>query len=106
MLKENWKSAKSDYTGTSYNFYNTKTKQWQQVWVDNKGGNLQLSGGLVEKKMILSSAWLKNDKGEEFQHKLTWIPNEDGSVNQLWETLNKSGQVQKTLFNGSYRSIH
>ena len=37
MLIENWTSAKGNYTGTSNNFYNYKTKQWEQIWIDNQG---------------------------------------------------------------------
>ena len=29
ILRENWTSATPGYTGTSNNFYNTKTKQWE-----------------------------------------------------------------------------
>ena len=31
VLRENWPGATSGYTGTSYNFYNYDSKQWQQL---------------------------------------------------------------------------
>ena len=46
ILRENWNSAKGKYTGTSNNFYNAKTKQWEQIWIDNQGGSLHLKGNL------------------------------------------------------------
>jgi len=45
VLQENWTSATGSYTGTSNNFYNYKTKQWEQIWVDNQGQSLHLKGG-------------------------------------------------------------
>ncbi|MBR9855320.1 MAG: hypothetical protein GYB37_12215, partial [Algicola sp.] len=32
-IRENWISAKSGYTGTSLNFFNGVTKEWEQLWV-------------------------------------------------------------------------
>ena len=52
-FQENWKSTKM--TGTSYNFYNATDKSWNQLWIDNKGGSLELKGSLVNGKMILKS---------------------------------------------------
>ena len=31
VLKEKWVSAKQGYSGTSMNFYNVKTRQWEQL---------------------------------------------------------------------------
>ena len=37
IIRENWKSFESSYTGTSYNFYDKLDKKWKQVWIDNQG---------------------------------------------------------------------
>ena len=42
ILRENWVSATPGYTGTSNNFFNLQTKQWEQIWVDNQGASLHL----------------------------------------------------------------
>jgi len=54
-LREKWTSATGDYTGTSYNFYNTFDKRWEQIWIDNGGQTLHLKGNLVDGSMVLSS---------------------------------------------------
>ncbi len=100
VLRESWTSASPGYTGTSYNFYNTSKKQWQQLWIDNQGGSLELAGQKVGNQMILSSQKFKNDKGQEVLHRITWTDNEDGTVRQLWETTT-DGSV-KIVFDGSY----
>ena len=42
IIRENWISAKSGYTGSSTNFYNSESKQWEQLWIDNAGAHLKL----------------------------------------------------------------
>ena len=42
VLQENWVSVKENFTGTSFSFYNPKTKKWHQVWVDRNGSNTKL----------------------------------------------------------------
>lgn len=55
LLRENWKSAKGNFTGTSTNFYNAKAGQWEQLWVDNQGGSLHLKGHKEGNQMILQT---------------------------------------------------
>lgn len=102
ILRENWTSAKGAYTGTSYNFYNAKTGQWEQLWVDNQGGFLQLKGNRKGNQMILQSEIEKNKDGQPFYHRITWTKNEDGSVRQLWETVTNGKEVT-IAFDGLYR---
>lgn len=103
IMQENWAAQGSPYTGTSYNFYNTSTGKWQQVWIDNQGGSLLLEGGLVGKEMILKSKEVKNAKGELQIDRITWTPNSDGTVRQLWETSTDKELNWKAAFNGMYR---
>ncbi|WP_262732581.1 hypothetical protein [Gaetbulibacter sp. NE] len=68
ILRENWTSAKGNFTGTSYNFYNAQKKQWEQIWVDNQGGNLHLKGHRKGNQMILRTENAKNKNGQTFYH--------------------------------------
>jgi len=102
VLRENWTSAKAGYTGTSSNFYNSNTDQWEQIWLDNQGGTLHLKGNRKGNQMILQSDELKNDKGEPFFHRITWTQNEDGSVRQYWETIT-NGKDITVAFDGLYK---
>ena len=101
VLKENWTSAKAGFTGTSYNFYNKQTKQWEQLWIDNSGNHLKLKGSWVGNAMVLASAPFKREDGKNYVNRITWTPNKDGTVRQLWEVL-QSGAVVNTVFNGIY----
>ena len=105
IIRENWISATPGYTGTSSNFYNSQTKQWEQIWIDNQGQSLHLKGNRKGNKMILSSDELINQNGESYINRITWTKNDDGSVRQLWEILQK-GKVTSVAFDGLYKKVN
>ena len=102
ILRENWTSAVGNFTGTSSNFYNAQTNQWEQIWLDNQGGILHLKGNRKGNQMILQSDELKNAKGEPYFHRITWTLNDDGSVRQYWETIT-NGKDVIVAFDGLYK---
>ena len=104
VLQENWVSARNNYTGTSYNFYDPQTEKWYQTWIDNKGGNLRLSGGMEGNSMVLYSEELIDQEGRHYTNRISWTPASDGSVRQLWEvSYRDSSSSWKTVFDGIYR---
>lgn len=102
MISENWKSSNGQFTGSSTNFYNAQTGQWQQLWIDNAGSYLYLSGGRNGNQMILSSEEIPREKEPPYTNRITWTDNEDGTVRQLWEIL-AQGEVINIAFDGLYR---
>jgi hypothetical protein len=104
VLREQWVSAKGGLTGTSLNFYNASTDKWEQVWVDSNGNALNLKGGLEGGRMVLSSEPAENAEGKLIVNRITWTPQPDGSVRQLWEVVTE-GQVARAVFDGYYRKI-
>lgn len=103
MLKEEWISTGTN-RGTSTNYYNKSDDNWNQVWVDNSGYNLVLKGKFTNGKMILKSKIAQNKKGN-YYNQITWIPNDDGSVTQLWEQFKPSGSLIQEVFKGIYKKI-
>ena len=104
VLQENWSSATPGYTGTSNNFYNLKTKQWEQIWIDNQGSTLHMKGTKVGKQMILRTDDETNAKGKTYFHRITWTDNDDGSVRQLWETITADSEIT-VAFDGLYKKV-
>lgn len=102
ILRENWTSATPGITGTSNNFYNAAKKQWEQIWVDNQGGNLHLKGNRIGNQMVLKTDLAKNKNGEPFYHRVTWTKNDDGSVRQYWETITNDKDIT-VAFDGLYK---
>ncbi len=104
VLQENWTSATPGYSGTSYNFYNTTTQQWEQLWIDNQGASLHLKGTRKGNQMILESDELTNKAGALYRNRVTWTANDDGTVRQLWEIISE-GKVISVAFDGLYRRV-
>lgn len=102
VIQENWTSAAGKYTGTSYNFYDPQDKHWHQTWIDNQGQSLRLTGGLEGKSMVLLSGEMKNAQQESVFHRITWTPNDNGSVRQHWESSSDAKNDWTTLFDGLY----
>ena len=103
VIQENWSSARSGYTGTSYNFYNPQTGKWHQTWIDNQGSSLLLTGQLEDGKMVMYSGAMKNQQGQDYINRISWTPNPDGSVRQLWEVSSDDGNKWTAVFDGVYK---
>jgi hypothetical protein len=83
------------------NAWNAARKQWQQYWVGSDGGVLELSGGLVDGRMVLSAE--HEVRGKQLTERITWTPNADGTVRQHWEQSVDGGKTWTTSFDGLYR---
>ncbi len=103
VMQENWAATGGGYTGTSYNFYNTSTGKWQQLWIDNVGGNLQLEGEWTGASMVLKSKEAKNRSSQLQTDRITWTPNADGTVRQLWEVSVDQEKSWTVSFDGVYK---
>lgn len=102
VMQENWESKVGPSRGTSYNYVDLKNNTWNQVWVDNAGFSLLLKGNLIDGKMVLKSDLVKGIQGD-YYNRVTWTPNNDGSVTQVWDYLNKKGKVIQEAFRGIYK---
>lgn len=99
VVHEHYETGKG-YSGESLNIYDAPRKTWHQTWVDSSGLLLRLEGGLVQGAMVLQGQTLAAD-GVGVRHRITWTPQPDGSVRQLWESTDKAGQWQ-VAFDGRY----
>ncbi|MDE5416382.1 hypothetical protein L3049_00080 [Labilibaculum sp. DW002] len=103
VLQENWISEKENFTGTSFSFYNSKIKKWQQIWIDKNGSNLLLKGIFADGKMILVSDPDSNMGEENSIHKITWMQLPNGDVKQSWESTIDKGKNWSIQFEGIYK---
>lgn len=105
-IAEHWSSGTGGANdGKSYNLYNRELGRWEQFWVDAKGNRLMLSGGLVDGNMVLEGRQERVDPktGVRRRERITWTPNADGSVRQLWESSTDEGKTWTVAFDGLYR---
>ena len=104
VLQENWQGAGAGgISGTSFNIYDRAAQRWHQTWVDAGGTLLQLDGGLVDGVMVLGGTRPAPNGIGTAQHRISWTPNEDGSVRQLWEASQDNGSTWQVIFDGLYQ---
>lgn len=100
ILQEKWRGS-SGGTGTSTNYFDASDSTWNQLWIDNTGSVLKLKGKLKNGVMVLKSDIQQGQNGEYYSQ-ISWTPNNDGTVRQLWEVFDKDGKPLRILFNGVY----
>lgn len=103
-IQENWQgTGPGGVSGTSFNIYDRANDQWHQTWVDSSGTLLELDGGLVAGSMVLQGERPAADGAGTATHRITFTPNPDGSVRQLWEA-SSDGETWTVLFDGLYKN--
>ena len=100
VLHEHYQTAKG-YSGESLNTYDLGRKRWHQTWVDNTSTLLLLDGNLQGHAMVLEGS-TTDAAGVVTRHRITWTPNDDGSVRQHWQSTDATG-TWVTAFDGLYR---
>ncbi|MEN9864790.1 MAG: hypothetical protein RL748_380 [Pseudomonadota bacterium] len=99
VLHEHY-TTPAGYSGESLNTYDATRKVWHQTWVDNTGLLLLLEGGFKDGKMVLEGNGF-DPRGQAIKHRISWSPNPDGSVRQLWESTDAAGKWS-VAFDGLY----
>lgn len=102
IVSEYWRGVKGS-TGRSYNYFNTSDSTWNQIWLDSYGTILNLKGRYEGNKMILKSKLTKGTKVDWYYNQITWTNNNDGTVTQTWEILDKNAHLLNTVFVGIYK---
>ena len=100
VLQETWAGA-SGSAGSSLNFYNVQTKEWEQFWVWRAGTVIHTKGIYADGKMVLEGK-SQNQEGNTQMNRITWSENEDGTVRQFWEVSQDDGETWSTSFDGLY----
>jgi hypothetical protein len=99
VIHEHYATGKG-YSGESLNMYDTSRKVWHQTWVDDGGLLLTLEGRWDGKSMILEGQ-APGPSGVATKQRITWTPSADGSVRQLWESMDAKG-AWTVAFDGKY----
>ena len=99
VLHERYDTGRG-YSGESFNIYDAPRRVWHQTWVDSGGLLLMLEGGIRDGKMVLEGQTTGLDQ-KVTRHRISWTPNPDGSVRQLWESTGTGGEWT-VAFDGKY----
>ena len=101
LIHEHWIGGGGN-TGQSFNFFDSSAGLWNQVWVDNFGSILRLSGSYADGVMRFTGV-APGPGGKPQQQRLAFFRNADGSVRQLWESSDDEGRTWQVAFDGLYR---
>jgi hypothetical protein len=102
VVHEHWAGSRGG-TGQSFNYYDPRTRVWQQDWVaSNAGSSLHLIGHLEGNTMVLE-ADMPGPNGTTIHHKAMWIPQPDGRVRQYWRSTTDGGKTWAIVFDGWYK---
>lgn len=107
VVHEHWTSAGTGAalnTGQSLNAYDRGARQWGQDWVGSGGDVLHLRGGLRDGAMVLAGE-TRGAGGVAVQQRITFTPQPDGRVRQLWESSSDGGKTWTVAFDGWYRRV-
>lgn len=104
VLFENWSSASGTF-GKSFNFYDANEDHWRQIWVDDTGGVVEFTGNFRDGVLYYTGVTHDPASGAEMLHKLTFTPNANGSVRQLWEQSTDAGETWQVAFDGLYQRL-
>jgi hypothetical protein len=99
VLHERYDTGRG-YRGESLNAFDASRGLWHQTWVDSSGTLLLLEGGIRDGSMVLEGQ-TNGAPGNPTKHRITWTPGADGSVRQLWESTDATGQWT-IAFDGKY----
>ena len=101
-LQEHW-TGNGNVIGTSLSFPDAQDQKWHQVWIDNSGSSLFLTGMPTASGMTLEGvAPSTSTPGRSDRQRVAWARRDDGSVRQLWETSGDDGKTWTTAFDGIY----
>lgn len=95
-LRENWMPFAGG-GGGSLNIYVPGEKRWEQFWIDSGGSRAHFKGGLKGKTMVVEGEWAGPIV------RMTYTPNDDGSVRQFGEQSTDGGKTWTTSFDLLYR---
>jgi hypothetical protein len=100
-LLESWTDARG-VDGHSINFYDPDARAWQQVWMGSNGLPLRLQGHSDRPGRIIMTGTRPTAQGS-VHNRITWTLQDDGSVEQVWDTSTDGGVTWQTGFHGVYR---
>ncbi len=94
VIQENFEATEGKFKGLkgrSLTVYNPRRKQWKQTWVDNRGGYIELTGGIKDNNLTFETS--KREKDSLWsQARMVFYNITDDSLTWDWEGTTDSGK--------------
>jgi hypothetical protein len=101
-IAESWEGTNGT-RGQSINAWDPGDSKWHQTWLDNGGTVLIIAGGIINGEMVLEGERQLPD-GTHTLERITWTPNKDGTVRQVWISSPNRGMRWTAVFEAIYRN--
>ena len=93
VIHENFEGATAQQlVGKSYSVWSPTLKKWQQTWVDNSGGYLELAGEFSDGKMVLLRDGLLGN-GKMGKQRMTFSNISKEKFDWDWDTSEDGGKT-------------
>ncbi len=103
VLFENWTNRFGNQ-GKSFNMYDASAGIWRQTWVNQSGGWTEFKGGWDGQHMVVTTDEFDDPtSGQRIRRRMTFTPNEDGSVRQHGQRSADGGETWTTEYDLMYR---
>lgn len=100
-LSEEWASASGGF-GKSYNYYDTGTRTWNQIWISDSGTFVEFEGEARDGGIFYTAQTTNPADGSVTEHKLYFTVFENGDVRQVWEQSTDSGETWASVWDSRY----
>lgn len=101
VIFENWTSLGANYQGKSFNYLDTTIGKWKQLWIDNRAGITDYTGGMDNGTMTFFSSGI-NTKGQPYTLRLRFFNISPDSVRQFSEQTLDDGKTWSTQYDLMY----
>lgn len=101
LLFEDYTTGNRGFTGQSFNYWDPASSKWRQTWIDNSGNVTHYEGSLVDGSMVFEGI-NQGRTGGPTKMRMTFTPNDDGSVRQFIEQWSDEASEWTTSFDGMY----
>ena len=100
-LSEEWASAGGGF-GRSYNYYDTGTRTWNQVWISDSGSFVEFEGEARDGGIFYTAETINPADGSVTQHKFYFTVFDNGDVRQVWEQSTDGGKTWNNVWDSRY----
>ena len=102
-ISESWEGTNGT-RGQSTSAWDPGDNTWRQSWRDEAGMVLVIAGGIINGEMVMEGERRMPD-GTQTLERITWTPNKDGTVRQVWTSSPNRGMRWTSVFDAIYSRI-
>ena len=103
LVHEHFHDPTNSYRGESWSVFSSKTKKWNQTWVDNQGAYIALTGEFKDGKMILSTEPVTMPDGSRLQSRMVFYNITHNTFDWDWEATTDEGKTWKNNWRIHYK---